>query len=199
MKDAGFDRPPGVTVANWDAPKELNHLHNAICYAAAGGARNKDIAASLHCTAQTVSNVINSEIGKLQIKRYQMMMFGRDAKKRYESILPVAIDTAEEIMTSPQNKAETRARIAKDFMDRATGKPTQPIDVGGSAVRSLIELLERGTQAPPVPGSQAIDVTPGDDVVVDDTKNPNEVENDDIRENPNFAPDPVDDWCNENL
>jgi predicted transcriptional regulator len=199
MKEAGFDRPPGVTVANWNQPQELNHTHNAICYAAAGGAKQRAIAEALHITEQTVSKVVNSDQGKLAIKRYQLQLFGKDAKKRYETLVHTAIDVAEEIMTTPTNKPETRARVAKDFMDRATGKPAQPLEVGGNMVRSLIELLDRGaSRAPVAPGDSAIDITPSV-AEAEEMRNPNEVENPDLSDNPNFAPDPVDDWCAENL
>lgn len=199
MKDAGFDKPPEVPHAVWNQPQELNHVHNAICYMAAAGAKQNAIAEKLGCSQSLVSNVVNSDMGKVQIRHFQLQIFGKDAKKRFEAILPRAIEVAEEIMTNPATKDALRLRAAQGFMDRACGKATQHVEVGGSMIRSLIELIDTNRNGAPRP-PDAIDVTPAIAAAPSpEPRNPNVVEHADVEQNPNFAPDPVDDWVLENM
>jgi hypothetical protein len=197
MKEAGFEKPPEVPHNVWNQPQELNHLHNAICHMAATGAKGRAIAEQLQCSEALVSRVVNSDAGKLAIRHYQHTIFGKDAKKRFENILPRAIETAEEIMSNPNTKDALRLRAAQGFMDRACGKATQHVEVGGSMIRSLIELIDSSRGGAPTRES-AIDVTPAGTSIVERV-NPNVTERTDREENPNFAPDPVDDWVAENM
>lgn len=86
------------------------------------GAEEKEIAEILDVTTATVSNCINSEIGKQQLA---IMRGARDAdtidiSKEIRSHAPKALQVLVGLLEGPEQGAEhSRISIAKDILDRA--------------------------------------------------------------------------------
>lgn len=203
MKDAGIPRPPEVSSLSWT---QLQHLqvgrHHTIAYMAACGAKQKDIADAVGMSESAVCNAVNSEKMKFEIARLQSNLFGQDAKKRFNNLLPKAIDTIADIMNNEQAKDSIRLTAARDLVDRAVGKPNQKIEVGGSLIRQLYEKLDGQSKTIDTEAvqTQTRDVMEEIFQDCDLGANPNEVEHRDQNENPNVAFEDVkiDEWVGEN-
>jgi len=103
----------------WGKQKEIIRL------SASGLYTNKEIAEIVGVTPQTVSNIINSELGQSQIEILQGM---RDAEAVDVSIMikklaPIALSIQQELMLSPDEKSELKSRIADSILDRAGHVP----------------------------------------------------------------------------
>lgn len=144
MKEAGIPKPEEVSHASWNQPGALHHpKYQTIAYLAAMGHKQKEIGETVGMTQPEISNLLQSDRMKFEIKRIVHKLFGKDAQKRFKEILPAAIDTAEELLMSPDTKPAIRASLAQDFMDRALGKPKQTIEHEGSAIRDLFNALDQ--------------------------------------------------------
>lgn len=116
--------------------------YRAIAYLWAGGATQDQISVMIGKTMHEVKNILALDRIKQMVFQIQKGQSKTDAKKIIKSIVPDAIEVAREIMLDQSNKAATRANIAFQFMDRAMGRPTQTIDVGGSLIKDLFERLD---------------------------------------------------------
>lgn len=157
MKDAGLPKPDDVTQACWNQVQNVRPNHMSIAYMAASGATNIEIAEAIGMTKERVGVVIGSEKVKLEIARIQHRMFGNDVAKTFNRILPKAIFTAEGIMDDSTVKATTRLNAAQDFMDRAVGKPTQRVEVGGNLLRQLYEKMDSESKVIDVGGDKPLE------------------------------------------
>lgn len=126
------------------------HRAKIICYLKAIGFKNKDIAASVNGSLAEVYRVLKSHSAQDEIERIQQEIFTRDPAKMFEAILPQAIRIAVSAMTSRKTKASVRVDAAFKFMDRALGKPTQPVEHSHNLVKELITKIseEQSTDAP---------------------------------------------------
>jgi hypothetical protein len=59
-----------------------------------------------------------------------------------DTILPVAIKVALQVMLDPNTKAQTRADAAFRFMDRVMGRPTQHVELNDNLIRQVYEKLD---------------------------------------------------------
>lgn len=103
--------------------KELWAKHHEITRQVVLGRTNVDIAESIGCTPQTVSNVRNSPLAKAKIEE---MSEQRDAEaisiaQRIEEFAPVALDLLEQIISGniPEASIALRAKVASSHMSRA--------------------------------------------------------------------------------
>lgn len=131
-----------------DLPVEKDpEYYKAIAYLWAGGANQEQISVMIGKPTHEVKNILALDRIKQLVFQIQKGQAKTDAKKIIKSIVPDAIEVARAIMLSPENKAATRANIAFQFMDRAMGRPTQTIDVGGSLIKDLFERLDNMQKA----------------------------------------------------
>lgn len=123
--------------------KRLKPIENLICYLAAWGLKGDEIVEEARTSKQKVADVLNSELGIARVKEIQKEVWGTDAKKWMERILPEAIQTAYEIMTHPEAKLSVRLQAAESFIDRTMGKAPQTLQVEDTTMRNIIEKLDR--------------------------------------------------------
>lgn len=122
---------------------QMNATHKAICHFAALGFRNKEIAIQLNLTPGNVSQVVCSETGKYYIAKLQREMFVEDPQKMFMTEVPRAFRRVKKIISDPKAKHMEALAASKEMFDRALGKPVQEIKTEGSAIRTLIEMLDR--------------------------------------------------------
>ena len=117
LQDGSPRRVPGVG--------EMTELHHEICRHVLLGMKNVDIAAKLHCTPQTVSNVRNSPIVKRRLRELQN---ARDC---------VAINFAAE--------CQARASRAFEILDEALMDDTGevPLQMRLKEANNLLDRVER--------------------------------------------------------
>ena len=103
--------------------KALWEKHAEITRQVVLGRTNVDIAESIGCTPQTVSNVRNSPLAKARI---DSMSEQRDSEtvsiaKRIEEFAPVALELLEEIVSGniPEASIALRAKVASSHLGRA--------------------------------------------------------------------------------
>jgi len=162
-----------------------------LCYLAATGLNNSQIARSLGVAPSSITTRLKDEQLQFEIKHLRYKLFGKDHKKRFNDILPHALDVTEEILMNPNTRPQVKFAAAQEVFDRALGKPKQTIEHEGSLVRALYEKLDSQKNSKPV-----IDV-PGKETIVE---NPNERLNIVTTEkNPNTSLDAVDSWVSKNL
>ena len=189
--------------------ENLANKDEMLVYLSAKGAKTSEIASALDLTPQTVRLKLADDRVQFEIKRLRYQLYGKDHKKRFQDILPYAMDVTEEILKSPSAKPQLRFAAAQEVMDRALGKPKQTVEHEGSLVRSLLEKLNSK------PGQEIIDISPlSPDAIAPGTDldnvetpqarvdsqvlgNPNYVTKMNSQENPNFQK--VDDWMAKNL
>jgi CRP-like cAMP-binding protein len=126
------------------------HRARLICYLKAIGFKNKDIAAAVGGTVEEVYRVIRSESAQSEIERVQQEIFVHEPAKMFETILPQAVRIAVSAMMSRKTKASVRVDAAFKFMDRALGKPTQPVEHSTNLVKELITKLNDSVPEPPL-------------------------------------------------
>lgn len=216
MKEAGIPKPANVpgqlwNYANTEAADKTRM--QVLAYLAACGKKVTDIAEELGMSQPEVSNILSTERMQFEVNSLKYKMFGQDVQKRFKEILPKAVDVAYEVMVDEKAKPALRLSSAINFMDRALGKPTQQVEVGGSLIKELFDRLDgKAVAARPVTeiiieqSTLAEDVqkelSMPEEVVVDAVRevkeetNPNGRVKLDRDENPNFNPDK---WVTENL
>lgn len=105
-----------------------------ILYKHACGLKNKDIAAILGISEQTVSTTINSDWAKNELALLHARTLDKIANGTYSPIAYArafaneAIAIQVSLMRSPAVKANVRARIADSILDRAGYRPAQRVE-----------------------------------------------------------------------
>lgn len=114
--------------------QQLSARHQSILQMIAIGMKNVDIAERLGITAQSVSIVRNSQLGREKLNSLVQRTDDNvvDLKKRFEELGPLAADTLEDLLTDKTVPSATRANIAKDLLDRAGHKPVERKEVLGA-------------------------------------------------------------------
>lgn len=114
--------------------QQLSARHQSILQMIAIGMKNVDIAERLGITAQSVSIVRNSQLGREKLNNLVQRTDDNvvDLKKRFEELGPLAADTLEDLLTDKTVPSATRANIAKDLLDRAGHKPVERKEVLGA-------------------------------------------------------------------
>ena len=156
-------------------PLKVPNIHEVIFYGAAIGESATKIAEDLGYSPATICNIINKEESKVKIKELRWRIFGEDAKKRFNNLVPKAMDVVEEILNDEKLKAETKLSAAREVFDRSLGKSVQHLDVGGNMVADLIKRLDERSRAP-ISIDSTVENIPDADVVV-----PSQIENIPIR------------------
>ena len=133
-------------------PKALWQSSHEIIHLALFGHRNVEIAKILGCSAQTVSNVLNGELGerKLSELRQERDAEAIDVQKKVAELYPKAIEIYEEILNSEHAsttlKKETADTILMDIGGyRAPQRST--VDATHLVRAEVLALVARGEEA----------------------------------------------------
>lgn len=107
-------------------PKTLNALHLRIIQLKAGGLKGPMIAELCQCTPQTVSNVINSDLGK---RKLRALIAGRDVatldvKAELEALAKTSVEIMRQALEGQRELTDKDiVGVAKDVIDRAGYSP----------------------------------------------------------------------------
>lgn len=112
-------------------PKQISERHRNILRLYALGYAIKEIAERLSCTPATVSNVVNSNLGRLhtEILRKGIDEAAMEAAKRVRALAPAALSVIEEILEDETVPSAVRLRAAQDALDRAGFGAVKKMDV----------------------------------------------------------------------
>lgn len=135
--------------------------HHAIAKRVALGQTNKEIAAALGCTPQTVSNVRNDPMVKTVIDKLvlQSEVATVDVATQIRELAPKALEVAKTLMESENVSATVRSGLARDLLDRAGyAAPKQLQVVSTQLTSSDIEELKNRAR-----GSGVVSNVPNDD------------------------------------
>lgn len=142
MKALGIPKPEEVSWGTWVGPKKESHVHEALIYMAASGANQKTIAEDLGFTQSRISIILSKPEIKQKVRKVQELLWGENAEKRFNNLLPKAIDVAQHIIEDANEKTSLKADVAFKLMDRALGRPQQSVNVEGNLLGDLIARLD---------------------------------------------------------
>ena len=125
--------------------KELKAQHRNIIQLAFNGYKRNEIAEQLDIAPQTVSNVLNSPLGKAYLNGLsdKIKETTIDVRRELVSMNKDALNTLKELLT-PKAKipASVKLGAAKDILDRTGYKPTDKIDIDHTFSHKTDEELE---------------------------------------------------------
>ena len=103
----------------WGQQKEILRL------VASGLYNNKEVAEILGCTPQTISNIINSELGKqtLEIIEGAADADTVDLMVKIRALAPIALAVQEEMMLDEATSKGLKNKVADKMLDRAGYTP----------------------------------------------------------------------------
>lgn len=164
-----------------------NPRHRILCYMAASGATQKEMAEATKFHINHVQGLMSRGEIKKEVERLQDKIFGAEPKKKYAMIFPEAVDIARDVMKDKKTKPGVRAAQARDFMNRHSGMPVQKTENETRMISELIMRLDDSSRSkvedlPTESDNEVIDVTP--EKVTEEPKEP-EID--------------VDSWIDENL
>lgn len=142
LKLMGCAKPQEVSWGDWVGPKDHSHRHDFLIHLAAAGTPNNMIAEEMGMTESRISILLGQTEMKDKIKLVQEEYWGGNAQKRFENLLPKAIDVAQQVLENEAEKPALRADVAFRLMDRALGKPTQTTEVKGNLISDLLVRLD---------------------------------------------------------
>lgn len=144
LRRLGSKRPDYIPHSEWfQLPDDLGPVEKVACYMAAYGMPNSEIAAQIGRSTDWVSDTLKTRAGKTRVDQLQEKLWGQNPKKWIEEkIVPLAIQTALDIMQDKTVKPQTRAEAAFRFLDRGMGRPKQEIEVHQTSIRIMIEKLD---------------------------------------------------------
>ena len=126
-------------------PKQLNPLHHEILRRALLGDSHKEIATALGCTVATVSNAVNSGLGrdKLQTMTAVADINSVELAQQIRETAPKALAVIQEILESESANYATKFRAATDILDRAGHGAVKKVDIRRSATELSMDELDR--------------------------------------------------------
>lgn len=157
-KANGGERKLGSLNGMWER-------HHAIAKRVALGQTNKEIAAALGCTPQTVSNVRNDPMVKTVIDKLvlQSEVAAVDVATQIRELAPKALEVAKTLMESTDVSATVRSGLARDLLDRAGyAAPKQLQVVSTQLTSSDIEELKNRAR-----GSGVVSNVSNNDEIID--------------------------------
>lgn len=152
-------------------------LGNAAAHFYACGYTFEKISELLHLDLEYLKLLFETETMNEAVEAARREVFSGDSKSEFRALSPRAAKIINQIMASPTERGATRLQAAMYAIDRAHGKPTQSLDVGGSMIKEFIKLLDDQKRT-------AIDIS---------TKIPNNVEDAEVIEAPTSLSE-VDSW-----
>lgn len=118
----------GISLSDIDSSRQkewelqrLRGVHFSIIRLHCAGLRNVEIAERLGITSATVTNVLNSEVGRQQIAIIQATRTGTfvETQTHIEELAPVAVLTLGNVLLDPAAKHGDKIRAADSLLDRA--------------------------------------------------------------------------------
>ena len=122
--------------------KSMNQRQQLVCYQAAVGLKNKQIASLTGYTPQRVSDLLKMPVIKFTVEQMQWRIYGKDPKKRFEQMMPKAIKTVNSLLNK-NTPASTRLSAAKEVFNRSMGMSTQKVELTNSYIKEIYENLDR--------------------------------------------------------
>jgi len=143
MRALGMSKPDGVSWGSWMGPKKENHTHEALIYMAASGANQKAIAQDLGYTQSRISIILSKPEIKEKVRAVQAELWGGNAIKRFENLLPQSIDVLAHVVREGSTEStKDKLSAVKEINDRALGKAKQSVTVEGNLLADLIHKLD---------------------------------------------------------
>lgn len=135
-------------VRRYDA-KKLTELHHNILRLHMLGYKGREIAEKLGCSTMTVSNALNSSLGRFQTSIIRAELDGTavEAAKQIRQLAPKAIRLIEEVMDDDEAPISVRLRAAQDALDRAGFAAVKKVDMRNTSVSLTKDDLESLKQA----------------------------------------------------
>lgn len=126
-------------------PKQLNPLHHEILRRALLGDSHRDIATALDCTVATVSNAVNSGLGRDKLRTMTAVadINSVELAQQIRETAPKALAVIQEILDSDSANYATKFRAATDILDRAGHAAVKKVEVRRSATELSAEELDR--------------------------------------------------------
>jgi hypothetical protein len=143
LKSLGMAKPDSIGWGDWVGPKKLSHRHHLMATLLAHGVTQGEIARELGMTPCRVSLIANTTRMTETVTALREKYYGTDPVKRFQRILPKAIDIAEGILDNPNNTPDLRFRVATEFMNRSLGKPKESMEVKTTSIRDLFSALDQ--------------------------------------------------------
>lgn len=146
LKKAGYPKPAHVSWGDWIGPRELNQRHHMMAMYAAAGRSNNDIAEALGFTASRVSIIMSTTRMKRAVSDYRRRDYEPSLQEniaRMNGLIPKAIDSIQEILENPQEKARTKLAAANELLNRAIGKPKETVEIRNNSIREIFEFLDK--------------------------------------------------------
>lgn len=149
--------------------KRLREKHHNILRLVVLGVKQKDVAAALGITEETVSYTVNSKLGKqkLAILRKEADQGSLDMLAELQQLVPGAIALQEKVLFDDGEKTSDRLRAAEDILDRAGPSKRQRTEHSHQLV-SADEIAEARALARKVASDAGIIVDVEDATVIDD-------------------------------
>lgn len=147
---------PWQSPADWEAEKAkleakllepIDHklesreaIHEMVYLLVANGQTFKQVALETGLSAATVSKYATSEMGKARIKYHQSRMFGKQTRKRVESLAELAIQNMQQFLEDQKND-KIRYNATVYIMDQSIGKAKQSIEVQGNMLSEFMDRI----------------------------------------------------------
>jgi hypothetical protein len=153
--EESLERAKGlVKKADLGANEVTDPLGPACAHFFAMGYEPDKIAELLLLNIEYVKILLEAETLKNLIDDIRRDIFGENAKGEFKALSTKAAKVVKELMASPTERGATRLQAAMYALDRAHGKPTQSMEVGGSMIKEFIQLLDAQKRG------AAIDISP---------------------------------------
>lgn len=118
--------------------------YRAVAYLTASGATVEHCSAMLGKAPSEIKEIRRLERIKKLVLSIQKRQAGQDYRHLFRQMMPQAVDTLHEVLTSDKEKGATKLAASKEIFDRALGKAAQSIELnGGSMIRDLFLRLDR--------------------------------------------------------
>lgn len=176
MRAAGMKKPSFVPWPEWLGPQRLTHRQIFLCYLAASGRSNNEIADLARMSPARVSLLLSSEACREQVQLIREVEFsGLGVPSHLDRLSPIAARAVEKLLVSEDTSDNLRFRVADKILDRKVGKPLHRVEVGGTLVSDLYRMMndrmsdqQRGLP----PGSTGRTSDPSSDNVLDAESRP---------------------------
>lgn len=142
MRGAGMKKPSFVPWPEWLGPQRLTHRQIFLCYLAASGRSNNEIADLARMSPARVSLLLSSEACREQVQLIREVEFsGLGVPSHLDRLSPIAARAVEKLLVSEDTSDNLRFRVADKILDRKVGKPLHRVEVGGTLVSDLYRMM----------------------------------------------------------
>ena len=127
-----------------DEPITIEAFRNeAMVALSAGGVGVEKIAEVVGVSVERAEVFLNQDRTRIRVSRMREELFGSDPRARATVSAAAAWKVIDDLMSNNATKDSVRLAAAQATLDRAYGKATQTVEVGGSLLRALIEKMDQ--------------------------------------------------------